>query len=136
MPVNEYSAEIVDIGVSRSRSKQVAQAFEERGGVVFGKKRGGIEAEAPRPRQRGVVNKGAGRIIGAAAASVGAVGITGNSRNPRRGPERLGERQRVFLVRTASALAAERHGEFAARHNNPAPPLRLQVLGKPRLVRR
>src|SRR5215470_12306974 len=136
MPVNEYSAEIVDIGVSRSRSKQVAQAFEERGGVVFGKKRGGIESELPRPRQRGVVNKGAGRIIGAAAASVGAVGITGNSRNPGRGAERLGERQRVFLVRTAAPPTAKGYGEFAAGHNDPAPPFCLQVLGKPRLVRR
>src|SRR5262245_25970922 len=136
MPVNEYSAEIVDIGVSRSWSKQVAQAFEESSGIVFGEKRGGIESEVPRPRQRGVVNKGAGRIIGAAAAAVGAVGIAGNSRDPWRGPERLGERQSVFLVRAAASLAAQGYGEFAAGHNDPAPPLRLQVLRKPRLVRR
>src|SRR5215468_7128911 len=129
MPVNDYSAEVVDIGVSRSRSKQVAQAFEESSGIVFGKKRGRIESEVPRPRQRGVVNKSAGRIIGAAAAAVGAVGIAGNRRNPRRSPERLSERQSVFLVRTAASLAAKRYSEFAARHNDPTPPLCLQVLG-------
>src|SRR6266849_212171 len=113
MPVNEYSAEIVDIGVSRSRLKQITQAFEEPGGIVFGKKRGGIEAEIPRPRERGVVNKGASRIIRAAATAVGAVGIAGNCCDSRRGPERLGERQSVFLIRTAASLAANGHGEFA-----------------------
>src|SRR5258708_33961661 len=133
MPVNEYSAEIVDIGVSRSRSKQVAQAFEESRGIVFGKKRRGIESEVPRPRQRGVINKSAGRIIGAAAAAVGAVGIAGNCRDSSRGPKRLGERQSVFLVRTAASLAAKGYGEFPARHNDPPRPLWLQVPGNPPL---
>src|SRR5258708_6258486 len=136
MPVNEYSAEIVDISVSRSRSKQVAKAFEESRGIVLGKKRRGIESEVARPRKRGVINKSAGRIIGAAAAAVGAVGIAGNCRDSRRGPKRLGERQSVFLVRTAASLAAKGYGEFAARHNDPAPPLCLQVSGKLRLGRR
>src|SRR5712692_3614245 len=136
IPVNEYSAEIVDIGVGRARLQQIAQAFEEPRRIVFGKKRGGIEAEIPRSRQRGVVNESASRIIRAAATAVGAVGIAGNSRDSGRGPERLGERQSVFLIWTAASLAANGHGEFAARHNHPAPPLCLQGLGKPRLGRR
>src|SRR5260370_13678379 len=104
--------------------------------MVWGKKRGGMDPEIARPRQRGVVDKSAGRIIGAAAAAVGAVGVAGNRRDSGRGPERLGERQSVFLIRTAASLAAKGHGEFAARHNDPAPPLCLQVLRKPRLGRR
>src|SRR5260370_16260083 len=49
MPVNEYSAEIVDIGVSRSRSKQIAQAFEESRAIVFDTKHRGIPSKVTRP---------------------------------------------------------------------------------------
>ena len=114
MPINEYSAEIVDIGVCRSRSKQITEAFEEPGGIVFGKKRGRIEAEAPGPRQRGIINKSASRIIRAAATAVGAVSIARNCGNSRRRVERLSERQSVFLIRTAAPLAANGYGELAA----------------------
>src|SRR5262249_36119100 len=136
MPANEYSAEIVDIGISRSRLKQVTQAFEERGGIVLGKKRGRIEAELPRACERGVIDKGASWIIRSAATAVGAIGIAGDGRDPGRGPEPLGERQSVFLIRTAAAFATNRDGEFAARHDDPAPPLCLQVASKARLGRR
>src|SRR5579884_2321334 len=61
--VNEYRAEIVDVGISRPGLQQVAQAFEKPGGIILGKKRGRVEAELARPRQRGVVDESAGRIV-------------------------------------------------------------------------
>src|SRR5580700_718525 len=43
-PFDQYGTEIIDIGVGWTGSKQIAQTLEEAGGIVVGKKRGGIEA--------------------------------------------------------------------------------------------
>ena len=43
---------------------------------------------------------------------------------PRVAVERHGERQRIFLVRAAAALAADRHGQFAAGQDHGAAALR------------
>ena len=51
---------------------------------------------------------------GAAGAAVGAVGIGGQRRNAGRVLEQAGQRQRIFLVGAAAAVAAHGHGEFAA----------------------
>ena len=57
---------------------------------------------------------------GLAAAAVGAVGIGGKAGEPRRAAEMDGERQCIFLVRAALALAAQRHGQFAAGEDDGA----------------
>src|SRR5262252_664862 len=132
-PVNEYGAEIVDIGIGWSRLKQIAQAFEESGGVVFGKKRGGIEAKFLGAGERRVVNESAGWIVWIAGAAIGTVGVAGDCRNPGGAMELLGERESIFLIRTAAALAPNAYSELAARHNDAVPPLCLQLLGQPGL---
>src|SRR5262249_8440996 len=118
MSVNEDRAEIVDIGVSRSGLKQVAQAFEKTGRIVFGKKRGRIQAKIKRPGQRGVVDKSTGRIIRATAAPVSAVGVARDGSDAGCRPQRLGERQGVFLIRAAAPFAADGDSEFAARDDD------------------
>src|SRR5215470_8139802 len=90
--VNENGTEIVQIGVSRPRLKQVTEAFEKSRGIVFGKKRGGIEAEFLSTSKRGVINESAGRIVRTSGAAISAVSVTGNCRNPGRPLERLRER--------------------------------------------
>ena len=60
------------------------------------------------------VDQGAGRVVGLPAAAVGAVGVGGERRDAGGAVERDGQRQRVFLVRAAAALAAERDRELAA----------------------
>ena len=50
--------------------------------------------------------------------------------------ERDGERQRIFLIRAAAALAAQRDGEFAAGEDRDAPALCGEVAGEPGMVRR
>ena len=53
-------------------------------------------------------------------AAVGAVGVGGERRDARRAVERDGQRQRVFLVRPAAALAADGDGQFAAGQDHGA----------------
>ena len=68
-----------------------------------------IEAGNLRARQRGRIDKGAGRVVRAAAAAVSAVGIGGKTRDSRGSAEMDGERKRIFLVGTALARPAQRH---------------------------
>ena len=61
-PVNDDGAEVVHVGVGRAGKQQIPQGFEETGGIVVGKKGGGIEAERLGPRHRIAVDQGAGRV--------------------------------------------------------------------------
>lgn len=79
---------------------------------VVGKKEGGIEADISRPRQRRRVDKRARGILGGAGPAVRAVGICGQRGDARRPRERDRERERVFLIRSAAAFAAQRDGEL------------------------
>ena len=108
------SLTLVKVGPGR---EQVAQALEKACGIVVGKKRGRIEAEFPRPRGGVAVHEGARRVLGRARAAVGAVGVGGERRDAVRPGQCDRERQRVFLVRPAAALAADRDGQFAARQD-------------------
>ena len=92
-----------------------------------------IEAEALRARKRGRVDQGAGRIVRAAATAVGAVGVAGERRDARRAGKLARERQGIFLVRSAAALPAQRHGELAARQDDGAPSRALDLARKPRM---
>ena len=65
----------------------------------------GSRPAARGPRQGGVVDKGAGGVVRAAAAAVGAVGIGGQRGNALGAVEMDGERQRIFLVGAAAAAA-------------------------------
>src|SRR5215510_6045396 len=112
--VNHNSPKIVHVGIGCTRPQKVINASEESGRIVVSKKSGGIEAYLPGAPERCVVNIGAGRVIGAAHAAVGAVGVGGQARNAGLSTKRQGKRQRVFLIWPATALAAHRHGEFAA----------------------
>jgi hypothetical protein len=76
-PVNDDGAEVRDVGEGRTGPKKIADAIEKPRGIVVGEKRGGIEAGNLRARKRGLVDKCASRVVGAAAATVGAVGVGG-----------------------------------------------------------
>ena len=54
---------------------------------------------------------------------------------PRVSVERDGERERIFLVRAAAALAADRDGQFAARQDHGAAARGLQLARQPRVRR-
>ena len=64
--------------------------------------------------ERCIVNIGTGRVVGAAFAAVGAIGVGGQARNPGLPAKRQGKCQRVFLVRPTTSLAAHRDGQLAA----------------------
>src|SRR6476469_5850171 len=100
--VNEDGTEVIDVGEGGARAEKIVQAREKPGGVVVGKKRGRIEAEFARPRDRDAVHVGAGWVLGRAGAAVGAVGIAGKRRDAGGTGKMNGERQRVFLVRPAA----------------------------------
>src|SRR5271155_4438720 len=88
--VNEYGTEIIDIGESRTGVQEAAQPLEEPRGIVVGKKGGGIEADLAGARQGGLVDEGPCRVVGAAGAAIGAVGVPGDRSNAGSAAERYG----------------------------------------------
>src|SRR5262249_16548104 len=111
--VNHNSPKIVHVGIGCTRSQKVINSGEESGRIVVSKKSGGIEAYLPGAPDGCVVNIGASRVVGTAHAAVSAIGAGGQARNAGLPAKRQGKRQRVFLVRPATALAAHRDGELA-----------------------
>ena len=67
-----------------------------------------------------IVDKSAGRIVGAAAAAVGAVGVGRKAAHARGAAKVDGERQCIFLVGSALAVAAQGHGQLAAGEDHSA----------------
>ncbi len=65
--VNEDGPEVVDVGVGRPRRQQIAKFLKEFRRIVVGKKGGRIEAEPAGPGERGLVDEGPGRVLGAPA---------------------------------------------------------------------
>src|ERR1700676_3720741 len=112
--VNDNGAEVGDVGERRAGREQIADAVEKPRGIVVGEKRGGNEAGRFGPRQAGIVDKGAGRVVRLAPAAVGSVGVGGKRRDALGAIEVKGQRQRVFLIGAAAAAALERHRQFAA----------------------
>src|SRR5580700_4200304 len=120
-PVNDDGTEVGDVGECRARDEKVADAVEKPRGIVVGEKRGGIEAGGPGATKRRRVDEGPGRVVGAAATAVGSVGIRGQRRYAGGAVEVDGERQSVFLVGPAAAVAAQRDRELAAgKDDHPA----------------
>src|SRR4249919_3844160 len=109
-PVNDDGPKIVHVGPGRACFDEVAQPCEEPGGIVVREKMGRIEAERSGPDQRALVYRGAGRVIRGACATVGAVSIPGQCGDAGRALQRQGQRQGIFLVRAAAALAADGYG--------------------------
>ncbi len=72
------------------------------------------------------VDDGAGGVAGGAGAAVGAVGVAGEGGKSRHAGKRDRQRQGIFLVGPAAALAADGDGQFAAREDDGAPPLRAE----------
>src|SRR4029077_16626410 len=62
--VNEDGTEVGDVGERRAGREQVADAVEKPRGIVVGEKGGGNEAKRLGPRQRRIVDKGTGGVIG------------------------------------------------------------------------
>ena len=82
------------------------------------------------PRARATVSpstKAPAGSSGCAGAAVGAVGVGGERRDAGSAGERDRQRQRVFLVRAAAALAADGDGQFAAGQDHRALALRAQL---------
>src|ERR1700751_551036 len=93
--VNEDGAEVVDVGEGRPGSEKVAEAREERGGIVFGEKGGRIEAKRATAGAAGAVDEGPGRVIRAPGATIGANGIAGQRRDASRSLERQRQSERI-----------------------------------------
>src|SRR5262245_1350685 len=126
-PVNEYGTEIIDIRESWPRRHQAPQAGKKSGRIVVGEKRGRIEAESGRPGGVGRFHVGPGGVPRTAAAPVGTVGIGRKRRDAGAVLQREREGERIFLVRTAAPLAADRDGQFPARQDDGAAAGRLHV---------
>ena len=108
--VDDYGTEIIDIGECRSGGQEVAQPLEEPRGVVFGKKGGGIEAELCGAGQGGRVDEGPCRVVGAAGAAIGAVGVPRDRGYAWGAFERAGDRDkaRIYYEKLlAVAVAAD-----------------------------
>src|SRR5215813_9851239 len=75
--VNENSTEIIDVREGRARHQKVTQGTEKGGRIVVGEKGGRIEAKGPGAFGRRGVDKSPCRIVRAAAAAVGSIGIAG-----------------------------------------------------------
>src|SRR5262249_60405882 len=102
-----------DVGERRAGYEQVAHGVEKPRGIVVGEKRGGNEAEPFGPHQGRIVDKGSGRVVWLALAALGSIAIgrpCSNTLSPR---EENGDRQRIFLVRTAAAAAFKGDGQLA-----------------------
>src|SRR5215469_9289129 len=130
-PVNDDGAKVGDVGERRARYEQVADDVEKPRGIVVGEKRGGIEAEPFGPNQGRIVDKGSGRVVRPASAAVGSICIGRHCGNALGPAEMDGERQGVFLVRTAAAPTLEGHGQLAPREDRHAAARRRMVAGQP-----
>src|SRR5215471_20702439 len=130
-PVNEGGAKVGDVGERRARYEQVADDVEKPRGIVVGEKRGGIEAEPFGPNQGRTVDKGSGRVVRPASAAVGSICIGRHCGNALGPAEVDGERQGVFLVRTAAAPTLKGHGQLAPREDRHAAARRRMVAGQP-----
>ena len=64
---------------------------------------------------------------GSPSAAIGAVGVGGKRGNRRHAGKFDRQRQSIFLVRPAAALAADGDGQFAARKDHRALSLRAQI---------
>src|SRR6185437_7933532 len=131
--VNDDGAEVVHVGVGGAGLEKAARTREKAGGIVVGEKGGRIETAGFGLRGGVAVDDGAGGVGGGAGAAVGAVGIGGERRDPRHAGELDGQRQRIFLVGTAPAAAADGHGELAARQDHGAPAGGPQIAREPRM---
>src|SRR5689334_16189323 len=110
LAVNEDGTEVIDVGEGWTGAEKIAQALEEAGGVVVGKKHGRIEAELLCPRGGVSIHICTGGIVSRAPAAVRPIGVASERRDPARACERDGKRERVLLIGTAAAFAADRHG--------------------------
>ena len=88
---------------------------------------------APGAPQGGLVDQGARRVIGLAGAAIGAVGVGRERRDATGARERAGERQSIFLIGPAAAAPLQRDGELAARQDDGAAALGLDVAREPRM---
>ena len=70
----------------------------------------------------------------AAGAAIGAVGIRRQRRDAGRILQQVRQRQRIFLVRAAAAIAAHGHGQFAAGQDRRALALAPRLQRQPRMV--
>ena len=77
-----------------------------------------------------MVDEGTCRVVRPPGSAVGSVGIGSKRGDPGAIAEGREERQQVFLVRSAAALAVHRNGELTARQDHGAPALRLDVARK------
>src|ERR1043165_4674923 len=127
--VNEDGAEVIDVGESGAGAQEVAESFEKSGRVVVGKKRGRMEAELPRACHGVAIGVSPRGVAGRAGPAVGAVGVGGERRNAARARKRDRQRERVFLVRPAAALAVDRDGQLAARQDDGAAARALEIVG-------
>src|SRR6516165_7275803 len=130
-PVNDDGAKVGHVGERRARYEQVADDVEKPRGIVVGEKRGGIEAEPFGPNQGRIVDKGPGWVIRPAPTAIGSICIGRHCGNAVGPGEVDGERQGVFLVRTAAAAALNGHGQLAPREDRHAAARRRMVAGQP-----
>jgi hypothetical protein len=69
-----------------------------------------------------------------AGAAIGTVGVAGKRRDASRVFQQVRERQRVFLVRAAAAIAAHGDREFAAGEDRDALALRAGLKRQPGVI--
>src|SRR5579885_3789780 len=128
--VNDDGAEVGHIGEGVSGNQQVAQPTEKPCGIVVGEKGGRIEAESIGASGRAAVGKSAGRIACRSTSAVGPVGIGCERCDRGHAGKRDGERERIFLIGPAAALATNGDGQLTARQDHRALGLCAQLASK------
>ncbi len=102
--LDQYRAEVVDVGQGGSGDHEIAEPLEKSVGVIVAKTSLRVDAERAGAMQRVGRDERSGIIFRA----VDAVGIGGDGIAAGTGPERDGEAQKIFGIAAAAAFAAER----------------------------
>ena len=127
------SVTLVNVGPGTKRSPMPLKNPVE---LLSARNAAGSRPAAAGAAKRRRVDEGAGRIVGAAAAAVGSIGIGGQRRNAGGAVEVDGKRESVFLVGPAAALAAQGDRQLAAGKDDDAAALGAQVAGQTGVFRR
>src|SRR4051812_27795490 len=114
LTVNEDGPKVIDVREGGARAQEVAQTLEKTSGIVVGKKGGRIEAKFLCPRGGFAVHIGSGGILRRTFATIGTISIAGQRRDTACAGKFDREGKRIFLVRSAAPLPADRHRELTA----------------------
>jgi hypothetical protein len=112
-PLDKHGPDIIYIREGWPRHHQIAEFLKEFGRIVVSEKSRRIEPQPSGARERGGIDEDARRIVRRPPVGFHRLSPPGGDRRQAR--ERNGERQRIFLIWAAAALAANPEGGTAGK---------------------